>query len=239
MPVLKAALTRFLFSGANVWRSDVVRWWMKVGLMVSGVIHTAIDFDFDFDKTKAALLYLATHRLPEFDKYKACKLLFLADREHLLRFGRTITGDSYSALPYGPTPDKTLDLLDEFEAVVQEGQDVKTPEAEELVAALRSDGMPYARYDNKVAPDLDALSESDVMILDQVASEHGCKTFQQLYELTHQMSAYKNAWRDDPRRRRFPMCFEDFFAGTGKDAVLQQLIEDQRLRRAFPEPACT
>ena len=45
----------------------------------------ALSFEFDFDVTKAALLYLAAKNLPNFDKYRAVKLLFLADREHLLR----------------------------------------------------------------------------------------------------------------------------------------------------------
>ena len=72
----------------------------------------ALTFKFDFEATKAVLLYLAAKELPNFDKYRASKLLFLADREHLVCFGRTITGDSYNALPYGPTPNRTLELLD-------------------------------------------------------------------------------------------------------------------------------
>ncbi len=38
------------------------------------------------------------------------KLLWLADRLHLIRYGRTVLHDSYNALPHGPISSKTMDL---------------------------------------------------------------------------------------------------------------------------------
>lgn len=75
--------------------------------MASGALVIAIQFEFDTAKTQSALAYLAGKRLPDFDPDKAMVLLFLADREHLLRFGRTITGDRYEARGAGPVAVET------------------------------------------------------------------------------------------------------------------------------------
>lgn len=193
-----------------------------------------IRFDFNFEATKAALLYLGTKDLPGYDKYKACKLLFLADREHLLRFGRTITGDDYFALPFGPTPSLTLDLLNDHEKVLMEGADTEDQRTIELIHGLGLEGLPYPRYQNLEQPNLDALSESDIVVLDQVATEHGHKNFEQLKSLTHGAVAYRSVWRDGLTQRRFRMRFEDFFADApGREEFLQEILENQFLKQAF------
>ena len=37
--------------------------------------------------------------------------MFFADKEHLLDYGRPITGDSYVAMEHGPVPTSTRDIL--------------------------------------------------------------------------------------------------------------------------------
>ncbi|MEN9919783.1 MAG: hypothetical protein RL662_2219, partial [Bacteroidota bacterium] len=51
-------------------------------------------------------------------KMKVYKLLWLADRYHVRQYGRTITGDTYYALPFGLVPSKTKDILDQKQAVL-------------------------------------------------------------------------------------------------------------------------
>jgi uncharacterized phage-associated protein len=197
-------------------------------------------FVYDFSATKAALLYLMGKGLNRFDKYKAAKLLFLADREHLLRFGRTISGDSYDALPYGPVPSETLALLDGIEAVKTEGAASDDLQVIELANSIESTEGRYPEYRALVDVDLDALSESDIKVLDHVALEHGNKSFQELFDLTHAMGAYKNAWRDESTHKRFPMRFEDFFADNPEKAdFLSELLEDQFLETAYMKAAHT
>jgi uncharacterized phage-associated protein len=195
-------------------------------------------FVFDFEATKAAILYLASKHLPEYDKYKVCKLLFLADREHLLRFGRTITGDTYHALPFGPAPIETLNLLDGVEFVAIEGKEPQDHRVEELVRSLKlSAEERYPPYEAHAAPDMDALSESDILVLDQVAAEHGNKGFEELKKLTHSMAAYTRAWHGDDVRRNFRMSFEDFFAEVPEKAdFLKEIAENQFLAQVFADP---
>jgi hypothetical protein len=193
---------------------------------------------FDFEATKAAILYLAAKHLPDFDKYRACKLLFLADREHLLRFGRTLTGDSYDALPYGPTPSETLSLLDAVEGVAIEGKEPQSERVNDLVHSIHVTDMRYPQYAPAAAPDMDALSESDVLILDQIAAEYGTKGFGELRDLTHGMAAYARVWKDNDVRKKFRMYFEDFFAESPDKAdFLKEIAEQQFLHEVFPPGA--
>lgn len=198
-----------------------------------------LTFSFDFEATKAALLYLASKSLPQFDKYRAVKLLFLADREHLLRFGRPITGDSYNALPYGPTPSKVLCLLDGLEKVALEGDEPASDEVAELAKSLAVVQDEYSTYRAINQPDLEALSKSDIRVLDHVVEEHGRKSFNDLKTLTHNMKAYTKVWRNDGLRRKFPMAYDDFFAETPDKAdFLKELQENQQLRRSSPDIVC-
>jgi Protein of unknown function (DUF4065) len=56
--------------------------------------------------------FLASKHLPQLTKWRICKLLFLADKLHLLRYGRPITGDAYYAMKLGPVPTNVLNVLD-------------------------------------------------------------------------------------------------------------------------------
>jgi len=45
------------------------------------------------------------------DKIKLIKLVYLADKYHLLRYGRTVTGDEYFAMENGPVASTLKDVL--------------------------------------------------------------------------------------------------------------------------------
>lgn len=45
------------------------------------------------------------------DKIKIIKLIYLADKYHLLRYGRTVTGDEYFAMEHGPVGSSVKDVL--------------------------------------------------------------------------------------------------------------------------------
>jgi hypothetical protein len=51
------------------------------------------------------------HQRPGIDFHSILKMLFFADLFHLNQWGRPIVGDTYYALPYGPVPQTTYDLL--------------------------------------------------------------------------------------------------------------------------------
>jgi uncharacterized phage-associated protein len=205
---------------------------MNKGARSSTQGHVLIEFSFDFEKAKEAIVYLATKVPKGMSKYIACKLLFLADKYHLVRYGRPITGDLYCALPHGPVPTTILNLLS---GVVGEA------EANEQVSALRSVLTVNHIYSNprisaRKPLKQECLSKSDIEALDETIRRHGGKSFDELKALTHEMAAYQNAWAKSGKVQSVPMAFEDFFE-EDSDAlvgVLEEAIENSELRKAFP-----
>lgn len=187
-----------------------------------------VRFEIDWEKSLAALVYLASKDLPEFDKYKACKLVFLSDKYHLVRFARPITGDAYYAVPYGPIPSQLLDRIDALE----KGED------EELAGLLESDTRftnPHFRA--KTEANFSALSQSDIIALDRIAELFGNKNFAELKAITHAMPAYSKAWQARAEgTKRALMSFEDFFEEDAEavQGALEEMIEQYALESAFP-----
>jgi uncharacterized phage-associated protein len=193
----------------------------------------AVAFTFDFEKASAALLYLASRNLPAFDKGKACKLLYLADKLHLVRYGRPITGDRYWALEHGPVPSAVLNLINDVEKKQLSGQGVQA-----LAEALELDRtFENPRFRARQKPNMDLLSKSDVDVLDRVADSFGSKTFAELRALTHETVAYQRAWTGKPADKgSAPMAFEDFF-DEDADAIAgarEEMLENDALRKSFP-----
>src|ERR1017187_24015 len=194
-----------------------------------------VEFAFSFAKAQAALLYLANMSLSEFTKGKACKIIFLADKQHLVKNARPVTGDWYAAMEHGPGPSRLLALLDEIE------DGATSPEAIEVSGALDLDRrFQYPRLLPKRKPDLSQLSESDIEALDSTVHAFGTMTFAQLRALTHETPAYEKAWSERlPQTNRGIMKFEDFFEedGDARSGVQEEMIENSALRKAFPDPA--
>lgn len=74
----------------------------------------SVQFSFDFDRSLAAMVYIASKPVTSLDTYKLCKLVFLSDKLHTVRFGRPITGDVLRAMDYGPVPSAVYDVLKAF-----------------------------------------------------------------------------------------------------------------------------
>lgn len=64
----------------------------------------------DTTKIVQALCYFL-NKIKRTNKLNLVKLLFLADKYHLIRYGRTVTNDEYWAMTYGPVGTTTKDIL--------------------------------------------------------------------------------------------------------------------------------
>jgi uncharacterized phage-associated protein len=65
---------------------------------------------FDHRKATQTLNYFAVKAGGKIKKLRALKLIFLADRFHLRKYGRLITSDRYVAMRYGPVPSTVEDI---------------------------------------------------------------------------------------------------------------------------------
>lgn len=129
---------------------------------------------FNEQKTLNSMLYLM-QLAGCIGLYSLVKLLYFADKQHLHRWGRTITGDNYVRMRYGPTPSGAYDMLKSVRG------DDDWP----------SDLNPYFYFvrKNSVAlretPNLDVLSDSEITVLDRVYRDYGHMTFQELKKEAH------------------------------------------------------
>jgi uncharacterized phage-associated protein len=178
-----------------------------------------LEFKPKLDKVVEILLYLA-HKSPGLDKYQASKFFYLADREHLTRYGRPISYEPYFALWYGPVPTHALDLVESDPAVLKLAGLRELPF--ETAVGKTANGSDTVFIKNpKREPNYDLLSKSDVKVLDEVIERYGHSTFKELMDLTHEHAAYKAAW--DERRQ----------GGNRAEMYYEDMIEDQERRRAL------
>lgn len=190
-----------------------------------------IRFKFDSEKLVHTLAFFASRGVEDLDTMKAAKLLYFADREHLLKYGRPIVGDDYYCMENGPIPTNALGQI----------QDVVSPNPtgdhdvlfDEYFTVNRT--TKYPRLVHKKDPDLEVFSASDCEVLEDVLKKYGGLTSWKLRDLTHLDECVKLADAERLARHtgsvRIP--FEVFFKGS--DSKLLPLIEEDQENRDFAE----
>jgi hypothetical protein len=169
-----------------------------------------------FDEAKAlqTILYLAEKR-GRIDLYALVKIVYFADKEHLKRWGRTITGDQHVRMNHGPTPSAVYDMLKS----VRGDQDWPTDLNQSFKFEGCNDVIPLA------PPDLDEFSESDLECLDWAFDKYRDKSFGELKEAAHD-SAYK-------RSLRFYMTDEDL--AEGDPDLIDHIRHEEEMTRYFED----
>lgn len=134
---------------------------------------------FKRDVSINALLYILDKFGGECDMHKSAKILYFSDGEHLSKYGKSITGDEYVAMAYGPVPSHMYDL----EKAVR-GDSYFSNYVDDI-----RDKYFYFKNDQTMVlikrPDMDYLSESNVEILDKWIEELRDKSFSELVSISH------------------------------------------------------
>ena len=171
------------------------------------------------NKIVHAILYLVT-KLPGLDHYQVVKLLYLADREHLNRYGRPLTFDTYWAMENGPVASNALHLIKGDVGTLRKAHLSQLPvemEAADNRIILKRPLLPV---------DTDQFSKSDLAVLDDVIARYGRLTFDELYDLTHEHTAYVLAWDSRPSKttKSAQMHYEDLLSDDAdKEAKIEAL----------------
>lgn len=176
-------------------------------------MNARVKFSSKPEKLVDSILYLALKGV-ELDHYKVVKLLYLADREHLRRFGRPITFDKYVAMPFGPVASAAFDLLRSKKALGINPSNL--PFEVRSLDKIRIVSNPKREIDRSI------FSKSDLIVLDQTIEKYGNMSFNQLYKLTHDHFAYDRAWKSR-KSQADEMRFEDFLA---EDASKDDRVSD-------------
>lgn len=135
---------------------------------------------FEYDHYAQAVAYFAGS-VPSLFKTKLAKLLWLSDFYHHALYRVSITGLTYSRLPYGPAPDQfqlMLGFLDSNKVITLTPHEFRTYEGETVV--LRDD------------PGLSKLNDEEINCLDRVISVYGGMSSKKLSELSHREPIWKS-----------------------------------------------
>ena len=157
---------------------------------------------FNLEKSLQTVLYVA-NRLKRKDFHKIFKIIYFADREHLSKYGRPITGDTYIAMKDGPVPSKIDDI---FKAV--RGDSFFASDATEYAKLFSVHDWWFIKP-NKAA-DLDYLSQSDIEELDDSLAKYGSLSWDEVRERSHDF-----AWRVTPVNRQISL--DDIMREVGED----------------------
>jgi uncharacterized phage-associated protein len=131
------------------------------------------------------LLYIVQQLGGVVDFHRVFKVLYFADEKHLARYGTAINPDRYEVKQYGPVPSMAYEVL-------------KSLRGEGFMVELRHEFAPYFELINrytvkaKAEPNMDYLSESEVMCLDESIEENRHLTFNGRTGKSHD-PAYNNA----------------------------------------------
>jgi len=176
-----------------------------------------LSFEFDVEKFVNASAYLL-ERCPGVTKMKLAKLLYFADKEHLLNYGRPILGDRYIKMEFGPVPSRGYNLM--------KGE--STAEDQELfdrhISVTGNDISLRASADKR------HLSETDIEALDEACKRYGQLTAAQLSHFSHREPAWMNADLNSE------MDYRLLFANRTNAAGVEQMAQDdQELKDALAE----
>lgn len=142
--------------------------------------------NFDPKKTLEVLLYIAQQSS---DMYNVLKVLYFADKDHLEKYGRLISGEDYVAMEKGPVPSGAYDIIKSVR-----GDGYINVVGLDLDESFHMDGYILVPHRG---PNLELLSESDIECLDAAIEKFGHMGFGKLMEICHEDSAFQAADRND------------------------------------------
>ena len=134
------------------------------------------------------------------------KIIYLADRYHLRMYGRTITGDHYVAMQYGPVASdskRTFEFLGIPARMLEYASSYLTPEHDNKVVSVRE-------------PDMNVFSETDIEAMN-AAWETYCKRKKAIVAFTHCFPEWKKHEEELQNVKVQNMDFADFFLAAPKE----------------------
>jgi len=193
-------------------------------------LMAALQFDFDAIKLGQALAYLSAG-VHDLTKLKAAKLLYFADKRHLVTYGRPITGDRYYCLDHGPVPSASLNALNDLINPMRirlGGKTLEHPMSRVLGEYVQVDRTGHhPRLAARVPTDeLDALTATEREVLDWTVKTYGRWSAGRLIDATHGERPWIAANSGRPAGSSVEIPWESFLESAAED-VLEHIGEHQ------------
>lgn len=131
------------------------------------------------------------------DKIKLVKLLYIADKYHLIQYGRTITNDDFWAVKVGPMGSATSDVL----SIEEDGELINPDYTSSMLKKVDKYAFKTVVTSKE---ELETLSESDIEILDIVINKFGNMDKWDIVDYCHryqEWAQYKRIFENNPTKR--------------------------------------
>jgi len=167
-----------------------------------------IRFNINTQKAVEALLWIIQRG--EGNVYNAMKILFAADKYHLNKYARPVTGDKYVAMRFGTVP------IWIYEAT-----------------KLTKPGIGFIRSENTLALepgrvfDRELFSKSDLEALEHGFNEYSGKSFEAVKRKNHREKAWVLARKRSLETQSSDILFEDII--QNKQWLIDDLLETGHL----------
>ncbi len=174
--------------------------------------------------TQAINFFIRKSPDEKLDKLKLIKLVYLADRYHIRKYGRPVVGDMYVAMKLGPVASTVKDITEESSFLEVE---TKSYAREYIIPSSENLVFSHKETDMKV------FSKSDIEAL-----EFSCSNFMnidslKLSDFTHDFPEWlKHKPVLDARGGIAYMEYEDFFenSNTNADKLFIESVNPERLQ---------
>lgn len=153
--------------------------------------------NFREDKAAQAAALLLKLRGGQMSHLKLMKLLYLAEREALLKWRRPIIYDSCVSMDYGPVLSQTLNVLSGCSQ--SEGLWGRT------ISSLSKNEVSLLND-----PGADALSDAEEQLITEIFKRYGHESRWDLVEITHKLPEWQN-----PHGSSIPIDYRDILSGAG------------------------
>lgn len=174
-------------------------------------MQNELRIEFNEKKTVNAVLYIV-NKLTRKDFHKIFKILYFADRDHLAKYGRSITGDAYIAMVDGPVPTKLYDI---FKSVRGDGYFKDEGKFLKFFSVENWDLIKTNEQAN-----VKTLSKTDLMFLDSNIEKYGEMTWEEIREKSHDY-----AWSNTALNRT--ISFENLITEAGGDESFIDYAQQQ------------
>jgi uncharacterized phage-associated protein len=192
-----------------------------------------LTFEFSLQKLVHAIAYFSESGVPDLTKLKVAKLIYFADKQHLLEHGQPIIGDVYFCMDYGPVPSLSLNEMS-LAITGPEVQLAANNDGNLFNSVLNVKGKTfyrkYAVFEAKQnAYDCRVFSESEIAALRYTANVYGQKSAGELVNITHSEPTWiiPNIGRSPGSRAS--ITYDLFFEGATEASrrFLGKLVADQ------------
>jgi uncharacterized phage-associated protein len=154
------------------------------------------------------------------EKLALIKMIYIAERESVKSRNRPMIYDELYSLKDGPICSRTLDGINgEVDAKIWS----------EYIVLIGKRDVHLVRHHN----DLDQLSNSDIVVLNQVWNAHGTKTSSQLRNWTHELANCPE-YSEITDNGRIPISYGEVAAAVGATAHdVEQSVKHYREAETF------